>query len=47
MNEERLKILKEHAGNLIGFLPKGVITESDLEHLGPEVKEFYSKRENY
>lgn len=34
--EERIKMLKEHASNLIGYLPNGVLTEEDIAELGPE-----------
>lgn len=33
IEEERIKILKEHAAVLVGFLPPGVLRESDREHL--------------
>lgn len=46
IEEERLRMLKEHAANLIGFLPPGVLKESDLDALGPQVKDFYSKNKH-
>ncbi|CAO1425540.1 unnamed protein product [Diamesa tonsa] len=33
IEEERIKMLKEHAAVLVGFLPPGVLRESDREHL--------------
>lgn len=33
VDEERLKMLKEHASALIGFLPRGVLRESDREFI--------------
>lgn len=33
IEEERIKILKDHAANLIGFLPSGILRESDKEFL--------------
>lgn len=33
IEEERIKMLKEHAQALIGFLPKGILRESDREHI--------------
>merc|ERR1712107_309454 len=34
IEEERQKILREHADKLIGFLPHQVLSEEDLERLG-------------
>merc|ERR1712083_1229160 len=36
IEEERQKLLQEHAHRLIGFLPIGVLSEEDLEKLGRE-----------
>lgn len=33
IEEERIKMLKEHAKHLIGFLPPGILKESDREYL--------------
>lgn len=33
IEEERIKMLKEHAAALIGFLPRGIFRESDREFL--------------
>lgn len=33
IEEERFKMLKEHAAALIGFLPRGILRESDREFL--------------
>lgn len=33
IEEERIKMLKEHAAALIGFLPRGILRESDREFL--------------
>ncbi|XP_058467644.1 meiosis-specific nuclear structural protein 1-like [Malaya genurostris] len=33
IEEERIKLLKEHVTNLLGFLPPGVLRESDREHI--------------
>jgi len=46
IEEERAKLLKEHAVKLLGFLPKGVIRDSkDLEMMGSEFKQEYQKRQ--
>lgn len=34
-------MLQEHAQNLIGYLPKGVIKNTDFQHLGKDVMEEY------
>lgn len=44
IEEERLRILKEHAENLIGHIPRGVLREEDLIHLGGAVYEEYKKK---
>lgn len=33
IEEERIKMLKEHAAALIGFLPRGILRESDRQFL--------------
>lgn len=33
IEEERIKILQEHAKNLLGFLPHGILRDSDREFL--------------
>lgn len=33
IEEERIKLLKEHVTALLGFLPPGVLRESDREHI--------------
>ncbi|XP_070260525.1 meiosis-specific nuclear structural protein 1 [Myotis yumanensis] len=45
IEEERLKLLQEHATKLLGYLPKGVFkTEDDIDMLGEEFKKAYQKR---
>ena len=34
IEEERIRILKEHAPKLLGYFPKGCLRQSDLEILG-------------
>jgi hypothetical protein len=46
IEEERVKLLKEHATKLLGYLPKGVIRDyNDLESLGEDFKKQYQKRQ--
>lgn len=30
-------MLKEHVKNLVGYLPKGLLTADDLPHLGADI----------
>ncbi|CAG2055094.1 unnamed protein product [Timema podura] len=41
IEEERLRMLKEHATQLLGYLPRGVLREDDLPHLGSDFVEKY------
>lgn len=43
IEEERLRILKEHASSLIDYLPRGVLREDDLPHLGSEFAKRYGE----
>lgn len=44
IEEERHRLLKEHAGKLIGFLPKGVLrSEEDLELLPEDARAAYRR----
>ena len=45
VEEERMKLLRKHAGNLLGFLPRDLLKESDLEFLGDEVRKELSKKD--
>jgi hypothetical protein len=46
IEEERVKLLREHATKLLGYLPKGVIRDSnDLQALGEDFKRKYQKRQ--
>lgn len=46
IEEERIKMLREHATRLLGYLPKGVIRdEKDLDALGVEFKQEYAKKQ--
>ncbi|CAO2634382.1 Meiosis-specific nuclear structural protein 1, partial [Lemmus lemmus] len=45
IEEERLRLLKEHAAKLLGYLPKGVFKrEDDVDMLGEEFRKAYQKR---
>ncbi|XP_049628797.1 meiosis-specific nuclear structural protein 1 [Suncus etruscus] len=45
IEEERRKLLKEHAAKLIGYLPKGVFKKEDeINILGEEFRKAYQKR---
>jgi hypothetical protein len=46
IEEERVKLLKEHATKLLGYLPKGVIRDSnDLDSLGDDFKRKYKTQQ--
>lgn len=46
IEEERAKLLREHAVKLLGYLPKGVIRDSkDLDVMGDDFKRQYQKRQ--
>ncbi|XP_007520981.2 meiosis-specific nuclear structural protein 1 [Erinaceus europaeus] len=45
IEEERLRLLKEHATRLLGYLPKGVFKkEDDIDMLGEDFRKAYQKR---
>ncbi|NXN24933.1 MNS1 protein, partial [Nycticryphes semicollaris] len=45
VEEERQKLLKEHASKLLGYLPRGIIKdENDVNMLGEEFRLAYQKR---
>lgn len=45
IEEERLKLLKEHATKLLGYLPKGIFKkEDDIDLLGEDFRKTYRKR---
>ncbi|CAF3421056.1 unnamed protein product [Rotaria sp. Silwood1] len=46
IEEERIKLLREHAHRLLGYLPKGVIRdEKDLDYLGNDFKNEFKRRQ--
>lgn len=46
VEEERVKLLREHATKLLGYLPKGVIRDAgDLAALGEDFQKQYKKRQ--
>ena len=47
IEQERQKILREHADKLLGFLPLGILSEDDLERLGrDDIKLLYKSKHN-
>lgn len=42
IDEERLRMLQEHATRLLGFLPKGAVRKCDLPYLDPAVQKYYN-----
>ncbi|XP_021520506.1 meiosis-specific nuclear structural protein 1 [Meriones unguiculatus] len=48
IEEERQRLLKEHATKLLGYLPKGVFKrEDDVDMLGEEFRKAYQKRSDF
>ncbi|XP_067104860.1 meiosis-specific nuclear structural protein 1 [Osmerus mordax] len=45
IEEERQKLLKLHATKLLGYLPKGIFREDDLEHFDEDFKSNFKKRQ--
>jgi len=45
IEEERQRLLQQHAAKLLGYLPKGVLRDStDLEMFDDNFKQAYTKR---
>ena len=43
LEQEKIKLLRKHAPNILGFIPRGVIcSKEDLEKLGEPFVSFYS-----
>lgn len=40
---ERIRMLQEHAENLIGFMPRGILREEDMEYLPGQISDYYKK----
>merc|ERR1712241_1528362 len=49
IEEERQKLLAKHAHNLLGYIPKGVLKQEDVERLGAEFADKYkaTSREDF
>jgi len=46
IEDERLRILREHAHKLLGYMPVGILREGDEEKLGPEFEIAMKKYQN-
>ncbi|KAG7245631.1 hypothetical protein CRUP_030155 [Coryphaenoides rupestris] len=44
IEEERLRLLKNHATKLLGYFPKGLFREDDLEHFDEEFRSNFQKQ---
>jgi len=44
IEQERLRLLKENVEKLIGYIPKGVLSQDDVDTLGDQVKSVYYQR---
>ncbi|XP_040573481.2 meiosis-specific nuclear structural protein 1-like [Lepeophtheirus salmonis] len=47
VNEERMNLLRENASKLLGFLPPGLLRESDLDDLPSEVRKSYFQQSSH
>ncbi|KTF76418.1 hypothetical protein cypCar_00036046, partial [Cyprinus carpio] len=45
IEEERQRLLKQHATKLLGYLPKGIFKEDDLEHFDEDFKNNFKQRQ--
>ncbi|CAL8244571.1 unnamed protein product [Lota lota] len=45
IEEERQRLLKHHATKLLGYFPKGLFREDDLEHFDDEFRSNFQKRQ--
>lgn len=45
IEEERQRLLKRHATQLLGYLPKGLLREDDLEHLDEDFRKHFKTRQ--
>ncbi|XP_019907686.2 meiosis-specific nuclear structural protein 1 isoform X1 [Esox lucius] len=46
IEEERQRLLKLHATKLLGYLPKGIFREDDLEHFDEDFRSNFQKRQS-
>ena len=44
IEEERMRILQENIEKLVGHIPKGILSEEDIDALGGRLKTIYSKK---
>ncbi|KAG8178066.1 hypothetical protein JTE90_026019 [Oedothorax gibbosus] len=45
VNEEKIRFLKEHAHELLGYMPKGIFESNEMvEIVGDDFKKFYSRK---
>uniref|UniRef100_A0A0A9Y8X4 Meiosis-specific nuclear structural protein 1 n=1 Tax=Lygus hesperus TaxID=30085 RepID=A0A0A9Y8X4_LYGHE len=40
--EERRRIINEHGPQLYGYLPKNMVTQEDMSHLNPELRDYFA-----
>ncbi|XP_052010081.1 meiosis-specific nuclear structural protein 1 [Xyrauchen texanus] len=45
IEEERQRLLKQHATKLLGYLPKGIFKEDDLEHFDEDFKNNFKQQQ--
>ena len=47
IEEERLRMLRQNVEKLVGHIPKGILSEEDIDALGGRLKTIYKERESY
>ena len=43
IEEERLRMLKQNVDKLVGHIPKGILSEADIDRLGGRLKTIYKQ----
>ena len=43
IEEERLRMLKQNVDKLVGHIPKGILSEADIDILGGRLKTIYKE----
>merc|ERR1719447_100319 len=46
IEEERMRILQQNIDKLVGHIPKGILSEADVDALGGKLKTIYSQKSN-
>ena len=47
IEEERQRMLKQNIDKLVGHIPKGILSEDDIDALGGRLKTIYKERQSH